>query len=198
MAAHHPWRLFAALALIAAGAAQAQTAPTAPATPYAGQQQRVIKSLSDSDISGLLAGQGAGLAKAAELNGYPGPAHVLELSKDLHLSDAQAAATRSLMTQHKQEASRLGAALVEAERHLDGLFARREATPADVDQATARIGELQARLRAEHLKTHLAQTALLSTQQVQRYASLRGYDKASAPSPGMPAGHRGHSSTHTH
>jgi len=194
MSSRHFWRMALLAALITASAVQAQTAST---TPYAGQQQRSIKSLSDSDVSGLLAGQGAGLAKAAELNGYPGPAHVLELAQHLDLSEAQAVATRNLMTQHKQEASRLGAALVDAERHLDSLFARREATPADVDKATRRIGELQAQLRAEHLKTHIAQTALLNAHQVQRYASLRGYDRSSPAAPGAPAKH-GHSSNAHH
>ena len=47
--------------------------------PYAGQQARPIKSLSDDDIAALREGEGMGMAKAAELNGYPGPAHVLQL-----------------------------------------------------------------------------------------------------------------------
>ena len=41
--------------------------------PYAGQQTRAIKALSDDDIAALRAGEGMGMAKAAELNGYPGP-----------------------------------------------------------------------------------------------------------------------------
>lgn len=180
MKPHLPPRLIAALALVAAGAAHAEAVV---ATPYAGQQQRAIKSLSDSEVAGLLAGHGAGLAKAAELNGYPGPLHVLELSKELHLSEGQADATRQLMDRHRREASRLGAALVDAERHLDSLFAKREATPDAVDKAAARVGELQAQLRAEHLKTHIAQTGLLDAHQVQRYASLRGYGSSQkAPS----------------
>ena len=48
--------------------------------PYAGQQARAIKSLSDEDIAALLKGEGMGMAAAAELNGYPGPAHVLQLA----------------------------------------------------------------------------------------------------------------------
>lgn len=182
-----------AIALACAGAAQAEAPPS---TPYAGQQQRAIKSLSEGDVAGLLAGQGAGLAKAAELNGYPGPAHVLELAKELRLSESQAEATRTLMARHKREAARLGADLVEAERHLDGLFATRKATAESVDQATTRIGALQAQLRAEHLRTHLAQTALLDARQVQRYAALRGYVGDSQPA--QPATHGGHSSTHKH
>ena len=177
MKPHYPGLLVAAVAVLSAVGAQAD-----PAASYAGEQQRAIKSLSDTDVAGLLAGRGAGFAKAAELNGYPGPAHVLELAKDLHLSDTQANATRALMDQHKREAARLGAALVDAERQLDGLFAQRAATPSAVDQATARVGELQAQLRAEHLKTHITQTALLDSHQIARYASLRGYAPAAGAS----------------
>lgn len=186
-------QLLATMTLLLFGAANAETSPS---TPYAGQQHRAIKSLSDSEVAGLLAGHGAGFAKAAELNGYPGPAHVLELSSELHLSDEQARATRDLMSRHKHEAARLGAVLVEAERELDGLFLKREANAEAVDKATARIGQIQAQLRAEHLKTHLAQTALLNPHQIQRYASLRGYDAAAgAVTPARP---HGHSSTHRH
>ena len=51
--------------------------------PYAGQETRVISSLSPEDQRALRAGEGGGLAKPAELNGYPGPAHVLELELDV-------------------------------------------------------------------------------------------------------------------
>jgi hypothetical protein len=59
-----------------------------PASPYAGQQQSV-KALSDEEMSTLLSGQGSGFAKPAELNGYPGPAHVLELAGPLGLDAPQ-------------------------------------------------------------------------------------------------------------
>ena len=47
--------------------------------PYAGMQARAIKALSAEQIADLKAGRGLSLALAAELNGYPGPRHVLEL-----------------------------------------------------------------------------------------------------------------------
>ena len=56
---------------------------------YAGQQQRSIKSLSDDDIVELQRGGGWGLAKAAELNGVPGPLHLLELKDKIPLSEDQ-------------------------------------------------------------------------------------------------------------
>jgi len=49
-------------------------------SPYAGQEKRSIKALSQAQIENFLSGAGMGFAKAAELNHYPGPKHVLELA----------------------------------------------------------------------------------------------------------------------
>jgi Spy/CpxP family protein refolding chaperone len=169
----------------------------AQASPYAGQEQRTIKSLSQQEVAALLSGAGAGFARAAELNGYPGPMHVLELADRLALTAEQRAATQSLMAEHKARARTLGEQLVDAERDLDKLFAQRAAAADTVDAATRRVGLLQAELRAEHLKTHIAQTALLSGDQVRMYPVLRGYaadgsrDIKQAPL-GDPAPHRRH------
>lgn len=57
--------------------------------PYAGQQVRAIKALSDDNIAALRKGEGMRMAKAAELNGYPGPAHVLQFAAQLGLTEAQ-------------------------------------------------------------------------------------------------------------
>ncbi len=53
-------------------------------SPYVGREQREIKSLSPGDIQMYLQGHGMGMAKAAELNHYPGPKHVLDLAKELN------------------------------------------------------------------------------------------------------------------
>jgi hypothetical protein len=58
-------------------------------SPYVGQESREIKALSPQEISDYLSGKGMGLAKAAELNGYPGPAHVIELAAELELTPEQ-------------------------------------------------------------------------------------------------------------
>ena len=50
---------------------------------YKGQEHRDIKSLSTDDIAELQRGGGWGLAKAAELNGVPGPVHLLEMEKEI-------------------------------------------------------------------------------------------------------------------
>jgi hypothetical protein len=146
-------------------------------SPYAGQHQREIKSLSAQEQRGWLEGQGMGLARAAELNGYPGPMHALELAGPLRLSTGQIDATRKLMHRHKAEARALGMRLVEAERRLDASFRDQRANEADVERFTAEIGRLQASIRASHLRTHLAQYRLLSAEQVAEYNRLRGYTR---------------------
>jgi hypothetical protein len=78
--------------------------------PYAGEHTRDIKSLSQKEIEDLRAGAGMGYARAAELNSYPGPSHVLELADQLGLSLEQRAATKRLMDAHKAEARAIGAA----------------------------------------------------------------------------------------
>ena len=156
-----------------AGAVMAEA--TAPRQPYAGFEQRTIKALSDKEIAELRAGRGMGLALAAELNGYPGPTHVLEQAEALELTPAQRARTEGVLDAMKTEAVRLGARLIEQEADLDRLFATRTASPAALDAATAAIGITQGALRAAHLRAHLAMMEVLTPEQVQRYVHLRGY-----------------------
>lgn len=163
------------LLLAALLATAAVPAPAQHHSPYAGEQHRGIKALSERDLQELRSGHGMGLAKSAELNGYPGPTHVLELSDELGLSEAQRASTEALMRRHKATARDMGAALIDAEATLDRAFADRTIDEQRLARLTDDIGRRQAALRAEHLRTHLAQTALLTPQQIARYAQLRGY-----------------------
>jgi hypothetical protein len=145
------------------------------AQPYAGQQSRSIKALSDQQISDLKHGRGMGLALAAELNGYPGPLHVIELRRELNLSDAQLAQAEELFRKMKEETIPLGEMLIAQEAALDRQFAERRITPASLDETTARIGEAQAKLRAAHLRYHLAMLDVLMPDQIGRYSEIRGY-----------------------
>ena len=80
--------------------------------PYAGLQMRPIKSLSAQQVADLSSGRGMGLALAAELNGYPGPSHVLELADNLDLTTEQRARVQALFDAMKAEAMPLGAMLI--------------------------------------------------------------------------------------
>ena len=116
-----------------------------------------------------------GLAKAAELNGYPGPAHVLELAAQLDLTPEQKTKTEFLFKKMQARAIPLGKELVEEERALDRLFASRAVNSESLGQALARIGRLQGQVRQVHLDAHVEQTALLTPAQVEKYNRLRGY-----------------------
>jgi Spy/CpxP family protein refolding chaperone len=153
------------------------TTPAQSAAPYAGEQMRDIKALSTQETQDWLEGKGMGLAKAAELNGYPGPMHVLELQDQLNLSPAQRQATLALMARHKGNVRQLGSELVAAELALDRAFSSKQIDAAAVARYSEQIGTLTAKIRASHLVTHLEQTRLLKEEQITSYAALRGYAK---------------------
>ena len=144
-------------------------------TPYAGMQTRPIKALSEQQVADLAAGRGMGLALAAELNGYPGPSHVLELADRLDLSVDQRAGIQRLFDSMKAEALPLGSRLIEQEADLDKQFASRTVTPESLKASTAAVAVTQGELRETHLKYHLSTMAILSPGQIQCYAELRGY-----------------------
>jgi Spy/CpxP family protein refolding chaperone len=155
------------------GSAAASLAQTT--SPYVGQEQRAIKALSDREISDLTEGRGMGLAKAAELNGYPGPMHVLELADSLHLSDQQRAKMQELFTAMKAEAIPLGERLIAQEADLDKAFANKTITAATLAASTEATGATHSALRQTHLKYHLSTVEVLTPAQIRRYAELRGY-----------------------
>jgi hypothetical protein len=172
-------RAAVAVSILIAASMQAG-AQSQPARPCAGLETRAIKALSDQEIADLTAGRGMGTALPAELNGYPGPAHVLEYADQLGLRAQQRASVQQLFDSMKAEAIPLGQRLIAAERDLDREFAERTMTPERLKAATAAIGEIRGELRNTHLKYHLSTAALLAPDQIRRYAELRGYGTGSA------------------
>src|SRR6187549_1634291 len=104
------WPVIASIAFVTSVHAQ---------TPYAGMQTRPIKALSEQQVADLGAGRGMGLALAAELNGFPGPSHVLELADALELSADQRTRVKALFDAMKAEAVPPGTRLIEQEADLD-------------------------------------------------------------------------------
>jgi hypothetical protein len=97
-------------------------------SPYGGEERREIKALSADEVTQYLAGAGMGYARAAELNRFPGPMHVLDLSDQLALSAEQRESARRLMERHKAEARFIGAKLVEASDTINCAVTRRAGT----------------------------------------------------------------------
>jgi Spy/CpxP family protein refolding chaperone len=155
-------------------------------SPYAGEQTREIKALSADELRAYWAGEGMGLAKAAELNGYPGPVHVLELAQQLRLTEAEKANTESVRSAMLKDATRLGNLIVEKERELDKSFADGKIDETKSRSLVGEIARLQGELRIAHLRAHLEMMRVLKPEQIKRYAELRGYD-------GGTTSHKGHS-----
>jgi hypothetical protein len=143
--------------------------------PYAGMQMRAVKALTEQQVADLRAGRGMGLALAAELNGYPGPLHVIELADRIGLSVDQRQRVQQLHEAMKVEAISVGEKLISAETALDRAFKDRSITPERLAELSAAIGKTQGELRAVHLKYHLTTAELLTSDQSKRYAELRGY-----------------------
>jgi Spy/CpxP family protein refolding chaperone len=145
------------------------------AAPYAGFQDRPIKALSQQQIDDLQAGRGMGLALAAELNGYPGPLHVLEHEQALGLTPGQRSRMENLMAQMRADAVRAGEAVVAAERALDRLFADGTASEEALSEAVRTATRAQSEVRFIHLKTHIKVRSELTAEQIAAYNRVRGY-----------------------
>ena len=149
----------------------------APATgsSYAGEERRAIKALSKEDVDTLRRGGGWGLARAAELNGAPGPAHVLELEDELGLDAEQAGTIGALHARMKREAVRAGTRFIEAERALDEAFRTGPPAPDALERLVRDAAEARGALRLVHLHFHLDTLPVLTPAQIARYRVLRGY-----------------------
>ncbi len=159
------------LAVFFVRGSSAQEAPS----PYRGQEGREIKALSVEEIDSLRAGDGMGHAKAAELNRYPGPGHVLQLAEVLELSEEQRAQTQEAFDRMKEKAVALGSAIVEKERALDRMFRDRVIDREKLEAAVHEIANLQGKLRLAHLEAHLELESVLNHDQIARFIGLRGY-----------------------
>lgn len=155
--------------------------------PYAGFETREIKSLSEQDIEELRRGGGWGMALPAELNGRPGPAHLLELGEELDLSAGQLEAISAIYEEMRTAAVAAGKRFIAAEAALSDAFAGSGPSKERLRALLAEAAEARAELRFIHLSRHLYTPKLLSDAQIQRYNVLRGYSDDSCET--VPDGH---------
>lgn len=174
--------LAAAMIVVSPGQADS-TSPS----KYSGQESRAIKSLSADDIEELRSGGGWGLAKSAELNGVPGPAHLLELKDELSLSRDQINDITAIFASMQAEAIRHGENLIQLEWELEQEFRNATVTADSLKAKLGEISETRGELRFVHLATHLKTPELLTPAQLARYNGLRGY--ADDPCTRPPTGH---------
>ncbi len=176
------------------GATQSETPDTSVIqSPYVGQELRGIKALSQEDVDGLLAGAGmpfGGMAKPAELNGYPGPRHVLDAvdAGELEITAGQRAQIETLYKEMQAQAIALGEQIIEIETAIDDAFHNGTITEAFLQSKTSESAALYGQLRFVHLKYHLSMVDILTPEQVAQYNELRGYTSGD-PCANVPEGH---------
>jgi len=154
-----------------------------PPTPssYADQQGSPIRGLSSQEVDDLRNGLGGGYARMAELNNYPGPRHVLDLSRQLGLSVKQEQQIQTVFQQMNAAAKPVGVQILEREQHLSRAFAGGSISEADLQTRTAALAKLYGDYRDIHLKAHLQITPLLTAAQIVGYNQLRGYNDTPSP-----------------
>ncbi|MBW8639387.1 hypothetical protein K1W69_19490 [Hoeflea sp. WL0058] len=155
--------------------------------PYAGFETREIKSLSQEDIEELRRGGGWGLALPAELNGRPGPAHLLELRDELALSADQVEAISAIYEEMRAAAIAAGERFIAAEAALSDAFSGSDLSEETLRGLLAESAAARDELRFVHLSRHLSTPGLLSDAQIRKYNVLRGY--SDDPCANAPEGH---------
>ena len=182
-------RFLLILALLSPGfAAQVSEGASSHHSKYAGQESREIKSLSAEDIAELRRGGGWGLAKAAELNGVPGPIHLLEMKNEIGLDETQRSAIGAIYRRMKKRAIHHGERLIDLERQLESGFRNRTITDALLRASLSAIAETKKELRYVHLAAHIETLKILAENQIRTYNALRGYS-SNDPCANVPKGH---------
>ncbi len=139
--------------------------------------QLPVRSLTTEEIRGLQEGDAMGLERAAELNGYPSPAHILEAARagKIDLFADQRQAIERIRSATKAKAQSLGRAILAEEAALEAGFRTGRITDADLARQVEAIGRTLAELRLTHLRAHLLTADLLRPQQIEEYYQFRGY-----------------------
>ena len=145
-------------------------------SPYISEINNDIKTLTNEELNQLLSGEGMGMAKAGELNNYPGPKHVLDLSFQLKLTKDQIEKTSALFNSMQTEAKKIGLLIIKEEKELDSIFKTNNADEKLIKSKITEIAKLKGKLRFVHLDAHLKQRNILTVEQVNSYNRLRGYN----------------------
>lgn len=113
-------------------------------SPYRPGPASGLRGFSADEVAALRDGAGMGLARAAELNRYPGPRHLLDAVQDRRLpaSAEQQRRTQEIFDRMKRDAQRVGAQILAEETDLEAAFRARTITETDLRARVARIAAL--------------------------------------------------------
>ena len=126
-----------------------------------------------SDKDGLLKAEGMGQGKYAEMNGYPGPKHVLDLGDKLKLTATQRKSVQKFYDEMNTRAKELGKQIIQIEQELNDAYANGLISEKAVQNDCEEIGRLRGKLRAIHLAAHMKTKVVLNETQIALYRKLR-------------------------
>lgn len=133
-----------------------------------------MKALDKDDVADYSDGKPMRYARAAELNGFPGPKKALEWAEDLKLTADQKTSLDRIWREEKDSAAGFGKQIVEKEKELDTLF-KGNAAPdeAKVMAVVSQIAKLEGDYRAAHLKANVATAKTLTADQILAYRKAK-------------------------
>jgi Spy/CpxP family protein refolding chaperone len=134
-----------------------------------------IRGLDQDTIEGYLTGKGLGQALPAELNGYPGPRHTIDMAEELELTEEQLAQVQALFDDMQTAVIPLGEKYLESVAELELTFREGTITDQYLQSQLEKITATEAQMRYVHLSTHLATIDILSHDQIMQYNMMRGY-----------------------
>ncbi len=141
------------------------------ATPYAERYEASAsyRSLTPEEIDQIRRGEGAGFALPAELNGLPGPRHVLDLAHELHLSHEQQMQVQRLYDEMRAAVLPAGEAYLAAVEALEQDLHEGRLSKNALAERVAGVYRLEGNLASAHLVTHLRTAQILTADQIDQY-----------------------------
>ena len=154
-----------------------ESAVKATPTPsaYVSLLDSEIRGLDQDTIEGYLTGKGLGQALPAELDGYPGPRHTIDMAEELELTEEQLAQVQALFDDMQSAVIPLGDKYLESVAELELAFREGTITDEYLQSQLENITGIEAQMRYVHLSTHLATIDILSHDQIMQYNMMRGY-----------------------
>ncbi|MDQ3695504.1 MAG: hypothetical protein M3464_18075 [Chloroflexota bacterium] len=147
-------------------------------SPYADRYDPAapIRALTPEEIGQIERGEGAGFALPAELNGVPGPSHVLTMADELGLSSVQHTQVQAIFDEMRAAVIPAGARYLAAQQVLEADFRASTLTETDLPGRIADVFGREGELVAAHLLAHLQTAQMLTPAQIADYNRLRGYE----------------------
>jgi len=147
-------------------------------SPYAGtyDPDAPIRALSAEVVEQIRQGQGASFALPAELNGVPGPRHVLDLAEELDLSADQQTQVQEVYDRYLVDVIPAGERYLAAAQALEEEFRAGTVTEEELPGLVAEVSRREGELVTIHLTAHLRTAGILTSEQIAAYNTLRGYE----------------------